>query len=82
MRASGFTGVLDRTPELLGSSGNLSPIGNYTIAVAAVDTIQLFDCVQVAQKMAVYRKVVGAFHQGYTVHPKTEVLIQREAQVQ
>jgi len=67
--------VFDRAPELLGAGGDFTPVSHHTVAVAAVDAVELFDSVEVSEHVAVNHDVFAAFNEGDAVNPEADLLI-------
>jgi hypothetical protein len=76
-----FSGVLDRAPILFRPGGYFLHIGNQPVEIAAIDTVNLFDGVQVAQIVAIYNNVLAALHFGDFIHFETNPLIDRGGRV-
>ena len=78
----GLAGVLDRTPILLGSSGDLAGVGQHAVRVSAVDTIQLLDHVQVGEPVPVDDDEIAAFDLRDAVEGKADRLVGRDRDVE
>jgi hypothetical protein len=63
MRISNSQCVLDRTPVLFGSARNLTRISDHAVGIAAVDTIERFELVEVSQVLSIEDDVFGSWNE-------------------
>ena len=71
-----------RTPETLSTSANLDCIGKYTIHIATVETIDLFEEIEIVEKSSIVEDIVGAFDSRDRVEWESDVLIDGEGDVE
>ena len=79
---AGLVGVFDRAPVLFAAGSNFRDIEKKAVHVAAVDTVDLLDQVEVAQVLAVDDDVVAAFDLVDLVDGETGPLIEGDEKIQ
>ena len=60
MGAANLRGVADGAPILLRPPKDLPRVGENTVPIAAIDAVELFDGVQIAQPMTIKDDVIAA----------------------
>ena len=70
-----FPSMFDGTPVLFRSARYFLDIGNQAVEVAAINTIQLFYWIEIAQALAVQHNKIISLHYWYAIDFKTDELI-------
>ena len=77
-----FAGMLYRTPVLLRTRGNFLHIVDQANEVAAVNTIEFFDDIQITERMTVDDNIVATPHQWDLIDPETNRMVDRNRQIE
>lgn len=75
METAHFPGMLDGTPVLFSSGGNLLNVGNQAVEVAAINTIHLFNEIQITETVTIQDNIVTSFYLRDAVYLKADKLI-------
>ena len=82
VKTAGSSRVFDRTPVLFRSAGDLTDVGDQSVEVSTVHTVQLFNGVEIAEGMAVDDNVAAAFDLGDLIDGETDGLEQGDEGIQ
>ncbi|OOZ41539.1 hypothetical protein BOW53_03245 [Solemya pervernicosa gill symbiont] len=81
MKGGSMTRMLDRAPVLFNPRGNLANIGDQSVEVAAVDAVESFNDVEIAQVVTVDDDIVASPNPGYTVEREADGVEQANAEI-
>lgn len=77
-----FACGLDGAPIALGPGADFHGVGEQSIDIGAIETMNLLNEIQVVEKSAVIDDIVLSFHRGYPIEGEGGVLIDADAYIQ
>lgn len=82
MSGNDSAGMFDRTPVLLRSRRNLAEKSRKAVGIRTVETIDLFDDVQIRQIRTIKDEIFGTLDLCYSVDGETDRLIYKYEQIE
>src|SRR3990167_4168700 len=74
--------MADRAPVLFGATGNLANVSHQSVEITAIETVKLFDDVEIGESVTIYKDVITPFDFGNLVDRKANPLIKTHKSIQ